>query len=120
MIAAARYEVGLTRLRFPGGVLLIGGLVLAHLPEGVGLPCPLRSLTGIPCPFCGLTTSVRAAFGGHIGTSIAAAPLGLLVIAIAALVVLGVAPRKLVLHPFLIVVPLFAEWMFELHRFGLI
>jgi hypothetical protein len=112
-----RYEFRLTRLRIPGAALLAVGLLLAHLPAGVGLPCPMRSLTGLPCPFCGSTTSVRDTFGGHVGSAFAVAPLGLLSIAVAVLAVLGLLPKKLALHPAILGTLLLGEWLFELHRF---
>jgi hypothetical protein len=117
MIGTIRYEVDLSRLRLAGSALLVGGLVFAHLPEAWGLPCPLRSLTGVPCPFCGTTTAVRDALGGHVGASAAAAPLGLLVVVAAFLAVISRLPKRIAFHPAYLLVPLLAEWVFELHRF---
>jgi hypothetical protein len=91
--------------------------VLAHLPGSVGLPCPLRSLTGVPCPFCGLTTSVRAALGGHLDRAIGAAPLGLVVVGLALLAVSGRGPRTIRVPVPVLLALLVAEWVFELHRF---
>jgi hypothetical protein len=126
-----RYEVDLRGLSRPAAVMLAGGLVLSHLPNGVGLPCPLRALTGVPCPFCGITTSVRSALGGHLGRALSVAPLGLVVLALA-LALCGDHLRARVRHrprilnrvlsvplvPLLVV--LGAEWIFELHRFGVL
>jgi hypothetical protein len=128
LIGSLRYEVDLRDLRRPSAILVVGGLVLAHLPSGVGLPCPLRTLTGVPCPFCGLTTSIRGALGGRPGQAWSAAPLGLVVLALAlalstdALVAwMRRAPRRLdrvVGLPVPLLLGLLgAEWMFELHRF---
>jgi hypothetical protein len=114
---AARYEVNLSHLRIPAAGLLAGGLVLAHLPSGVGLPCPLRTLTGIPCPFCGLTTSVRALGGGHVGAGFRAAPLGLLAVVLALVTLFGVVPKRLRLPLPLLVAVIGGEWIFELVRF---
>jgi hypothetical protein len=119
-MATATYQFELAGLRGPAAALLAGGLVLSHLPAGVGLPCPLRTLTGIPCPFCGLTTSIRAACGGHLVTAAQAAPLGLVVLAAAIASLLGVLPRTLRLPRVLLLVTLAGEWVFELHRFHLL
>jgi hypothetical protein len=120
VIRSGRYEVDLGRARVPGAALLVGGLVLAHLPMSVGLPCPLRELTGVPCPFCGLTTSVRDACGGHVAAAVAAAPLGIVILMVALCGVLGALPKRLDLPLVAILIPLFAEWLFELHRYHLL
>jgi hypothetical protein len=57
------------------------------LPAHPALICPLRSLTGVPCPLCGMTRACIAAAHGHLGTSLAFNPMGIVFIA-AALVVL--------------------------------
>jgi hypothetical protein len=111
------YEIDLRRLRKPGAVLLAGGLVFAHLPSWIGLPCPLRALTGVPCPFCGLTISVRQLCGGHVTSALSAAPLGLVVVLLAVLAVLGVGPRAIRLPPAAYLAVLLGEWLFELVRF---
>ena len=61
--------------------LLVVGVILAHLPSGVGIPCPVLLLTGVPCPFCGLTTSVRNLSGFRFREAAAANPFGFLVVA---------------------------------------
>jgi hypothetical protein len=113
----AAYRVDLGASRIPAAGLLVGGLVLAHLPAGVGLPCPLRSLTGVPCPFCGTTTSIRALFNGHAGAALSAAPLGLVLVLVAALATLRLIPRAFALPRLAIAGALLAEWLFELHRY---
>jgi hypothetical protein len=117
VIARTRYELDLSRLRAPGATLLVGGIVLAHLPVGVGLPCPLRTLTGVPCPFCGVTTSVRATLGGHLVTALGAAPLGVAAVVAAVVAVVGRGPRTLRVPSVLLGALLAGEWLFELHRF---
>jgi hypothetical protein len=107
-------------LRWAGGIMLGTGLVLTRLPTGVGLPCPLRTLTGVPCPFCGLQTSVKATVAGQLGSAVAANPAGvaLVVVAIALLVV---RPATIRLPPTAVVATLVAAmWVFELARFGIL
>jgi hypothetical protein len=57
------------------------------LPVHPGIVCPLRAATGIPCPLCGMTRACVAAVHGHLATSLAFNPAGILVV-IAALVAL--------------------------------
>ena len=116
----SRYEIDLSRLRIPGAALVAGGLLFAHLPSAWGVPCPMRAMTGVPCPFCGLTTSVRDSFGGHLGAAVAAAPLGLLVIAFAVAGLFRWGPRRLYVPVVVLTAVLLAEWVFELHRFHVI
>jgi hypothetical protein len=114
------YVVTTTQLRRPGGAILAGSIVVAHLPTAVGLPCPLRTLTGVPCPFCGTTTALRALAGGHVTQSLAAAPLGVVVAATAVLAVTKRLPARIVLPWPALVLGLAAEWAFELVRFHVI
>jgi hypothetical protein len=111
------YRIDLGGSRVPAAGFLLGGLVLAHLPSSVGLPCPLRTLTGIPCPFCGVTTSIRALFSGHAGAALSAAPLGLVVVVVAAFAALRLIPRTFAIPRVAIAAALLAEWLFELHRY---
>ncbi len=116
-----------TALR-PGGhrrlaaVGLVAVALGAHLlPASVGLPCPLRSLTGVPCPFCGTQTSLRFIAQGHLGNAWSAAPLGFVVL-VAALASLAM-PRdeiEVKVPTVALLVLVGAEWVFELARFHLL
>ena len=62
------------------GAAALWPLLPAHPP----LACPLRSATGIPCPFCGMTRACVAAVHGHLGSSLAFNPAGVVVLLVAA------------------------------------
>jgi hypothetical protein len=57
--------------------------LVAHT-GGQGLPCPLRTLTGVPCPFCGMTTATVAITHGRWGAAASANPLAYLAAALLA------------------------------------
>jgi hypothetical protein len=106
-------------LRVAGLAMLTAGAVLPFAPDHVGLPCPLRTATGIPCPLCGMTTSVEAMVRLDIHDAFAANPAGPLAVAVA-LVLLAVRPRALRLPLFLVPIVLTVLWLFELHRFSIL
>ncbi len=116
------------------GAGLIGSvypMVVAHTGFQ-GLPCPLRTLTGVPCPFCGLTTATVALSHGQWATAAATSPLAYLVAGLVAVTtpVLAArtaglarpprpwseAARKRTRYVASVVVAL--SWVFQLHRYG--
>jgi len=74
-------------VRIAAGGLLGIAAAWPLLPVHPPLACPFRALTGIPCPFCGMTRACVAAVHGHLATSLAFNPAGVLVI-VAAVVAL--------------------------------
>ena len=105
--------------------------LMAHT-GGQGLPCPLRTLTGVPCPFCGMTTATVAITHGNWAAAAATNPLAYLVAAL----VIGTAPVLIARavgqvptgRPWSVgarrrtggvVACLIAlSWLFQLHRYG--
>lgn len=99
-----------------------------------GLPCPLRTLTGVPCPFCGLTTAMVALTRGQWRSAGSTSPLAYLAAAlvIATTPVLlaraagltkpprpwSAAARRRTRYAVLVVVAV--SWIFQLHRFGFV
>lgn len=82
-LSTAEARRGLVGAAAFGGVgLLLSGLYAA---AGVGVPCPLRWLTGWWCPLCGATRMGAALLRGDVATAWAANPfvmLGLLVLGV--------------------------------------
>jgi len=118
-VIARAHELDARELRRAGTLMLGAGAALAALPGHEGVPCPLRTLTGIPCPLCGGTTSVEEAFRGHFGDSLAASPLGLLAI-VSAVLLIALRPARVRVSPFLVLAVAAGAWLFELHRFSII
>ena len=85
---------------------------------GAGLPCPLRTVTGVPCPLCGMTASVENTLHGHLHAAVSANPAGpiILVLAIATCTV-GFKRTWVAVPYWFIAVGLCSTWLWELHRF---
>lgn len=110
-------QVDTRQLTWAGGAMLAAAAVLPALPGNPGLPCPLRTITGVPCPFCGMTTSVEATVHMQFGDALAANPAGDLLV-IVAIVLLAVRPKSIPVPMTLAAIVLGLMWLFELQRFG--
>ena len=100
--------------------------------QGLWLPCPLRTLTGIPCPLCGMTTAATALASGDLGAAMAANPFVLLLAGFTLVMAVLMAARAIGRLPgaaqwpgsrrrqsyWVAAVPAAASWAFQLHRFG--
>ncbi len=100
--------------------------------NGLWLPCPLRTLTGIPCPLCGMTTAATGLASGDLGAALAANPFVLLLAGFTLVMAVLMAARALGRVPppaqwpasrrrqtYSVVAGLAAaSWAFQLHRFG--
>jgi hypothetical protein len=100
--------------------------------EGLWLPCPLRTLTGIPCPLCGMTTAATALATGDLAGAMAANPFALLLAGFTLVMAVLMAARAIGwLGPpaqwpasrrrqsyWAAGLLAAASWTFQLHRFG--
>jgi hypothetical protein len=117
---AASTTIDLSDARGAAVAMLGAAAVLPLLPGHAGLPCPLRTLTGVPCPLCGMSTSVEATVHGHFVSALQANPAGPFAV-LAALFLLARRPARPVRLPTAaLVMLLLGMWIFELHRFALI
>jgi hypothetical protein len=105
------------QLTWAAGAMLATAAALPALPGNPGLPCPLRTITGVPCPFCGMTTSVEATVHLNVGDALAANPAGIGLV-IFAVVLLVLRPKSIPVPITLAGATLALMWAFELQRFG--
>jgi len=113
-------QLDLVGLRWAGAAMIGLGVGLPLLPHNPGLPCPLRTLTGIPCPMCGMTTAVKAVLAGHVQTSVAANPFGIVAVLVAVLLMLRPSMCSARLPISLLAGAALVSWVWELHRFHII
>ena len=99
--------------------MLFLAVVLPLVPGYPGVPCLLRTFTGIPCPFCGMSTSVKETVRLHLRDGWAANPAGVTAVLVAvALIVLPTSRMRLPV--LLIPAALAAMWVFQLFRFSIL
>ncbi|HEX8133851.1 MAG TPA: DUF2752 domain-containing protein [Actinomycetes bacterium] len=99
---------------------------------GLGLPCPLRALTGVPCPMCGMTTAATSLAAGDLHAALAANPFVLVLAGLTLCMAVLMAARAAGLAApaagwpasrrrqahWAVAVLLASSWAFQLHRFG--
>ena len=112
------WAVELPPVRWAGAAMLGLGAALPHVAHNPGLPCPLRTLTGVPCPLCGMTTAVKAVCTGHLRSSVSANPFGLIAVAVAVVVLVRPSVRSVRVPVALFVAAAVTSWVWELRRFG--
>jgi hypothetical protein len=90
MIIKRTYSVPEQLTVLGAGAAALGALypLIEQHTGGRGLPCPLRTLTGVPCPFCGLTTATVELTHGDWAAAAQANP----VVYLAAAAALGTVP----------------------------
>jgi Protein of unknown function (DUF2752) len=117
--AGPALEPDVRDLRIAGGLLLACAAARAAAGSDLGVPCPLRELTGVPCPLCGMTTSVTETVRLDLGDALAASPGGIAAVAVAVALIVRPSDRLRV-PAALLYSALAALWLFQLHRFSLL
>ena len=116
----ATQRIDLRDVRVAGALMLGAGIVRGAMHSSLGLPCPLRTVTGVPCPLCGMTTSVSAAATGHLGTALAANPAGLVAVVLAVVLVVRPRMQSFDLPRWALPAALISMWVWQLFRFNVI
>jgi hypothetical protein len=117
-MVTAIQTVDAVRLRAMGAAMLGIAAVRPLLPVEPGLPCPLRTVTGVPCPLCGMTRSVTAAVHGDLARSVFLNPAGIAVVVLAVALLLGWRVRRITYATWLVPVLLGTMWAYQLFKYA--
>jgi Protein of unknown function (DUF2752) len=118
VVLADTTDVDLGPLRLAGLALVPAALLVNAVPVDVVPACPLRTLTGIPCPLCGSTRGVIAAVHGQLGHALELNPASLLVLALAAILVLGWRVERMRIPVWGIVAVFAVLWSYQLFKYS--
>lgn len=114
--------IELRPLRAVAAFMLGAALIRPIIPHQPGLPCPLRTLTGVPCPLCGMTRSVTSAVHFDLAASLRFSPGGVLVVLFAlgllATWLAGWRPHRISLPAWLLPAILGALWSYQLYKYA--
>lgn len=118
MQATAPVRLDLRHLRIAGLVMLLGAIALRFASLPAIVVCPLRRLTGVPCPFCGMTRSVAEVARGDIGASLALNPGGILLVALAILLIVAWRWRRVAIPTWAVVAFFALLWAYQLFKYA--
>jgi hypothetical protein len=117
MLTTAPVEVDCKPLRWAGGAML-GAAAVRPFVGSPGVPCILRSTTGIPCPLCGMTRGVTAAVHGDFARAALMNPGSLLLVAAAVVLALGWRRRSITFPAWLPYALIAGLWAFQLFKYA--
>lgn len=112
-------SIDLRDLRVAGSAMLFLAATLPLVPGYPGVPCLLRTFTGVPCPFCGMSTSVKETVRLHLRDAWAANPAGIVAVVVA-VTLIALRPSRARFPALLIPTVLAAMWIFQLFRFSIL
>ncbi len=119
MVLARSAAIDLRDMRVAGTAMLFLAVTLPFVPGYPGIPCLLRTFTGVPCPFCGMSTSVKEAVRLQLREAWTANPAGIAAV-LAAVLLIVFRPRRMTLPVVMIPAILAAMWIGQLVRFSIL
>jgi len=115
--ATAPVAFDLKPLRVAGAAMICIAAVRPALPGTDLVLCPLRRVTGVPCAFCGMTRAVTAAVHGDFGASLFFNPGGLLIIALAVLLLVAWRWRRAVVPVWAVLTFFALLWAYQIFKY---
>jgi hypothetical protein len=110
-------EIDARPLRSAGAAML-GIAAIRPLVGDPGVPCPLRTLTGVPCPFCGMTRGVTDLVHGDVVHALLMNPGSVLAVVLAVALLLSWRRRDISFPKWLPPVVIAGLWAFQLFKYA--